>query len=281
MKESALISVVIPCYNGKDFIVETINSVLKQKYTNFEILIVNDGSTDNSVEVIQSIRDKRIILIDKANTGVSDSRNLGFKKARGEFIIFLDADDLLSTNFFEKAIENFTVNRSVDYLTCGIIQIDEKSEAILNENVLRGTYENVQNEIVSFLPNISTCPSAYIYRKESLTQHNIYYNKALSSPADRYFLLEVGAHLKGGFMIEAKLKYRIHPNSMSHFKSEKLIIDQEFYLHHTLKQNLLKSKNDISIFKRKLAYQLFIDYLKMKRLPKALKYGGKYLVSFF
>jgi|SRR5690554_921537 len=280
MQINRKISVIIPCFNGKDFIKDTIHSVLNQTYTNFEIIVVNDGSTDNSVEIVQAFNEERISIIHKENSGVSDSRNLGFQKAKGEFVIFLDADDLLSENFFEAALKTFKEDISIDFLTVDISNIDENNKPIASEYNYRGTYKNVQNEVVSFKINVSTCPSAYIYRKEQLQKHKIYFNKTLSSPADRYFLLEIGAYLKGGFISDAPLKYRVHPNSMSHLKSKKLVLDQENFLRHTLQENILKNNADVSIFKRKLYYQLFVDFLKLKQPLKAFKYGYHYLTTY-
>lgn len=90
-----LISIVIPLYNKEKFIKNTIISVLRQSYKKFELIIVDDGSTDNSVNVVKSISDSRIRIISKQNEGVSKTRNRGVKEAKGEYIFFLDADDYL------------------------------------------------------------------------------------------------------------------------------------------------------------------------------------------
>lgn len=91
-------SVVIPLYNKEQSISSTINSVLNQTYHNFELIVVNDGSTDNSLQVVSQIEDPRIRIIDKPNGGVSRARNRGVKEARYEWIAFLDADDLWRGN---------------------------------------------------------------------------------------------------------------------------------------------------------------------------------------
>ncbi len=88
-----MISVVIPLYNKEQSIASTLQTVLKQTYQDFEIVIVNDGSTDHSVEEVAKVTDPRIRLIHQSNTGVSAARNQGIEEARGEFIAFLDADD--------------------------------------------------------------------------------------------------------------------------------------------------------------------------------------------
>lgn len=94
-------SIIIPLYNKEKSILDTVNSVLKQTYTNFELLVVNDGSTDNSAEVVSSFTDSRIKVVDKANGGVSSARNLGLKNSIGEWVLFLDADDRFSIDALE------------------------------------------------------------------------------------------------------------------------------------------------------------------------------------
>ncbi len=87
-------SVIIPLYNKEKSISSTIESVLDQTYPNFELIIINDGSTDNSLKVVQSFNDPRIRISDKPNGGVSSARNLGIEVSQHQFIVFLDADDL-------------------------------------------------------------------------------------------------------------------------------------------------------------------------------------------
>lgn len=96
-----MFSVIIPLYNKELSVANTINSVLNQSYQNFEIIIVNDGSTDNSRKIVSNIDDSRILIIDKTNGGVSSARNLGIQRAKYEWISFLDADDLWSSTHLE------------------------------------------------------------------------------------------------------------------------------------------------------------------------------------
>ena len=96
-----MFSVVIPLYNKELSVRNTINSVLDQTFKEFEIVIVNDGSTDNSLEIVQQFKDDRIRIIDKANGGVSSARNRGIKEAKYEWITFLDADDLWEDNHLQ------------------------------------------------------------------------------------------------------------------------------------------------------------------------------------
>lgn len=94
-------SIVIPLYNKANYIARTLHGVLNQTYTDFEIIIVNDGSTDNSLEVAESFKDERIRIFSTKNKGVSAARNFGIEKARYNYIAFLDADDIWKNNHLE------------------------------------------------------------------------------------------------------------------------------------------------------------------------------------
>ena len=101
------VSVLIPLYNSENNIVETIQSVLNQTYTNIEVIVVNDGSTDESLNRISLIEDDRLIVVDQENKGASAARNTAFDHSTGELIQYLDADDLLEEHKIEKQIELF------------------------------------------------------------------------------------------------------------------------------------------------------------------------------
>ena len=100
-----MISIIIPLYNKEQSIASTLQTVLKQTYQDFEIVIVNDGSTDHSVEEVAKVTDPRIRLIHQNNTGVSAARNRGIEKARGEYIAFLDADDEWKSDYLRTQYE--------------------------------------------------------------------------------------------------------------------------------------------------------------------------------
>lgn len=94
------ISVIIPLYNKEKQIKDTIDSILKQDFTDFELIVVNDGSTDNSLKIVEAINDERVRIINQANAGVSAARNRGMAEAKGEYVLFLDADDILLPGAF-------------------------------------------------------------------------------------------------------------------------------------------------------------------------------------
>lgn len=102
--EKKLISVIIPMYNASRFIKQCVKSILKQTYKNFELLIINDGSTDNSLDICSRFKDQRIKIINQKNAGCEYARLTGIKQSKGEYICFVDADDWIAKDYLEKLI---------------------------------------------------------------------------------------------------------------------------------------------------------------------------------
>ena len=104
--EKPLISIVIPCYNGGATILEAVQSALDQTYENLEIIIVDDGSTDNSGTIVRELMstEPRLSLYTQENKGLSAARNTGLSYAKGQYIVFLDADDKLKETYIELAL---------------------------------------------------------------------------------------------------------------------------------------------------------------------------------
>lgn len=96
------LSIIIPAYNSEKFALDCLNSILEDEFSDFEVIVVNDGSTDKTKEIVESISDNRIKLFNNKNHGVSYSRNFGLKKASGEYIMFVDADDTIEHNSLKK-----------------------------------------------------------------------------------------------------------------------------------------------------------------------------------
>ena len=111
--EKPIVSIIIPVFNKCDYIKETINSVLNQDFNNFEIVVVDDGSSDDSFEVVNSIKDHRLQIFSQSNSGVERARNFGFSKSLGSFVVFLDADDLMTRNRLSKQLEVFKTDEEL------------------------------------------------------------------------------------------------------------------------------------------------------------------------
>ena len=100
------ISIIVPCYNGAKYIRETLDCLQKQTIDDWECIIVNDGSTDNSLEIMKefSLKDERFRFVDKQNGGPASARNLGVASSKGEYLLFLDSDDIIDNYYLEKGI---------------------------------------------------------------------------------------------------------------------------------------------------------------------------------
>lgn len=118
--ESKLVSIVVPCFNQGQYLNETLESVLLQSYTNWECIIVNDGGTDNTDFIANEWvkRDGRFKYYYKKNSGLPSTRNFGIELAKGEFILPLDSDDKISSNYMQLAIEAFTTDNSLKIVYC-------------------------------------------------------------------------------------------------------------------------------------------------------------------
>ena len=122
-----LVSIIMPSYNTGKFIQETINSVKNQTYNNWELIIVDDGSTDNTDEVVRAIKDDRIKYIkNKVNKGAAISRNIALREAKGKWIAFLESDDLWKEDKLEKQIK-FMEDNNYYFSYTNYIEIDENS----------------------------------------------------------------------------------------------------------------------------------------------------------
>lgn len=128
-----VVSIITPCYNGERFISETIDSVIVQTYKNWEMLIVDDGSQDNSAGIVRQYmkREPRIKLLQQNNAGSAAARNNGIRHAEGQYIALLDADDIWLPEFLEKQI-SFMKQKHAVCVCCSYSRIDKYSKEILH-----------------------------------------------------------------------------------------------------------------------------------------------------
>ena len=125
------ISVVIPCFNGEDSLPSCLASFLRQSFNDFEIICVDDGSTDKSLQIMKSCaeRDKRIRVISQSNQGAGPARNAGLRLAGGEYVLFFDADDIARKTMLSEMLEAAEKNCS-DLTVCGSYLLDEQKQKI-------------------------------------------------------------------------------------------------------------------------------------------------------
>ena len=140
------ISVIVPIYNTEKYLSRCIGSIQRQTYSNMEIILVNDGSSDTSIDICNQHKkqDKRIILINKQNSGVASARNAGLDYASGDFIGFVDSDDYIAPEMYEKLLEA-AIKFNADIVECGYIDVNSNKmtqiQHHLKATILRGNYE--------------------------------------------------------------------------------------------------------------------------------------------
>lgn len=207
-----LVSVVIPCYNSEKWIIEALNSVSSQSYKNTEIIIVDDGSTDGTKDIVLSY-DKKIRYYYQINKGPAAARNVGIEKSKGKYVAFLDSDDLWIEHKLEKQIQFLEENDEYKLVFSNVNVVDEKGEYLYTQ------YNKVPNQksklIKSFfLGKISmNTPTIVVYK--SIADEIQGFNEKLPSREDHFFLMSVANDHKMFHFKEPLVKRRINQSSLS------------------------------------------------------------------
>jgi glycosyltransferase involved in cell wall biosynthesis len=200
------ISIIVPCYNQAAFLSETLNSVLAQTATNWECIIVNDGSTDDTETVAKewAVRDERFKYIHQQNGGLSAARNTGIESAKGEYILPLDSDDLIGKEYIEKALKAFKADKNIKLVYCLANKFGAENKLW---DLVPYTYQNL------LINNCIFCSS--VYPKSSWQQiggYDIHFKKGYE---DWEFWLRMLDKNSQVYQIpEVLFFYRIRPNSM-------------------------------------------------------------------
>lgn len=210
-----LVSVIIPAYNAGKFISETIDSVLNQSYANWELIVINDGSKDNTLEIITgyATKDKRISVITKENSGVSETRNKGIDASGGEFIAFLDADDVWLKDNLQKKVECLINNPAIDYVFSNMLQADENLKNQILAPVGKDT--NILEDLLLWNGEVIPGPSSNLVVRKKCLNLGIRFDKRLTTIADQNFTVQLASKFKGKLLHEALWVYRVLPGSMS------------------------------------------------------------------
>jgi glycosyltransferase involved in cell wall biosynthesis len=221
-----LLSVVIPYYNLGDLVIETVESVLRSAYNNLEILVVDDGSNAESQKSLATLKSKYpdVIVLHKKNSGLSDSRNYGAKHAKGEYLAFLDADDLIYPDYYEKAVRVLKQYDNVHFVGCW-------SKYFENND---GYWLSVMPE-PPFILFHNTMHCALIYKKASYltTGNDASMKQGLEDWECIVHMTSKG--LSGVSLPEALFHYRVRTNSMARKLTKTKFLDLYSYVakkHH-------------------------------------------------
>lgn len=208
-----LVSVIIPAYKAGRYIGETVQSVLNQTYTNFELIIVDDGSPDDQATIIAPLaaKDTRIQYIKQANGGVSSARNHGYRLSKGDFLAFLDADDIWLPNNLEKKLAKFSTDAELGLVHSDKAIIDADSQ--LTGEVKHGKEGYILDDLLSWNGTCIPTPSSILVKREVMEKVGGFDLK-LSNAADQEFFFRVAKHYKIGRVPEVTWWYRIHNNNM-------------------------------------------------------------------
>lgn len=261
-----LVSIVIPAYNAAEFLKETIDSVKAQGFTNWEMIVVNDGSTDNTFAILRQERDARITTLEQSNLGVSAARNNGLMASNGKYIVFLDADDLMGPLFLEARVKALEENKTKGF-SCGWVETFP-----IVSPLRRGVAVDPEKEILFFDPGVTTVPSNYLINAKVLLDNGIQFNQHLSSSADRFFLLQLTGHTQGIVVPPdtGRLLYRISSNSMSHKINPGLIFDNARFYKEVKQAGLLPSQKHH--FKSKFFFSLALGFAKTGKYSFFISY---------
>ncbi|MBN1870656.1 MAG: glycosyltransferase family 2 protein, partial [Candidatus Omnitrophica bacterium] len=257
------ISVIIAAYNNASYLKEAINSVLNQTYKDFEVIVVDDGSTDNTralVESMQSVHPGMIQYIYQQNQGPAPARNAGIRAAQGKYIAFLDADDIWLPDKLARQMECFQRDPETGFVYCDNIFVDENNSAI--DNYVRKIRLVEGDILLELFKDFFIITSGVILKKECVEKIGLFNEKLLVGEDYEYFLRLAGRY-KAGVVKEKLFRRRVHANSLSRqdylldAKNELLILS--LYSRDNLSyysQHKKSIKNRLAEINFSLAYRL-------------------------
>ncbi len=211
------ISVVMPAYNAEKYIGEAIDSILNQTFSDFEFIIINDGSTDRTKEIILEYDDPRIVFLEnEKNCGIVTTLNKGLDRARGEYIARMDADDISLPNRFEKQVQYMDKHREIGVLGSGIMKFGD--EIIDEKRVFSQKPNKLKAELL-----FTTCIAhpTVMMRKAILDEFQIRYEIGFAGAEDFLMWWRLAQKTNIASLSDILLNYRIHKSQVSFYKGEK------------------------------------------------------------
>ena len=287
-----IITIVVPIYNVEKYLKRCLDSICSQTYKNLEIILVDDGSKDNSGKICDDYakNDSRIIVIHKENGGVSSARNFGLDKASGKYISFVDSDDYMQNDMIEKMYNNIKQNDANICVANFSIEKDGKikpcKENVINKFCMSQNLEHIFNrsriEEKSKYYYVDKTFSCFLWRMmfDKDVIHDIRFNQNIRLMEDVLFFVTIllSKDVKISHLNEEVYFYQIRENSAMHIKKE--IVDNHIVLYNELKKLLCapQQRELLSHFE----YSLFADCMLRKKifnskddLSEILHWGSK------
>lgn len=272
-------SVVIPLYNKASFVINTVNSVLNQTFIDFEIIIVNDGSTDNSLKAINTISDSRIKIINQKNKGLSAARNTGIKTATSKYIAFLDADDLWFEDFLSTISKLISFDNTAKIFTTksAVLKLGKTSKLYSTTFDSKKIISN--SNYFKFKKNIFSNSSLVI--EKTVFDTIGYYDENVNYGEEEDFFIRCFSTYKLVHYNDYKAYYLIgienqltSPNN----KRERIIPDYSKYL-TTENNEILKPYIDFVYFKLLLLYKMERNKQLVKQYKNKIEISNLNLVQ--
>lgn len=214
-----MVSIIVPIYNAEKYLKRCINSLVNQTYSDIEIILVNDGSTDNSKKICEAaaVKDARIEIINIKNQGVSVARNKGLEVAKGEYISFVDADDYVEADYVEQLLVTLK-NKNVDIAYCSAVIEDENKKIIQVEYT---TSKLIKTKNYDWNSNEAHCVvRGAIYPKNIIK--GLKFDKNLYVGEDTYFFAQCLKRTSSVYCLKSNLYHYVqYKNSESHGKFNK------------------------------------------------------------
>lgn len=274
MKED-LISIIIPMYNVEDYVSECLSSILNQTYKNIEIIVVDDGSNDESAKIVKKIskKDSRIKYKFQCNSGVSHARNQGIRLSKGRWISFVDPDDILEENAIEFLLESNSL-KNIDIVIGDFSYLKDK-KIITVENYDRNCIfdkENIKEiQLQLFSKRISAlkgnigdrigAPWAKLYKRSFLIENNLFFEKCLFNSEDIYFnLLALEFAENVSYINKPVYIYRLNEESLTKKISPEIITQVLLFINMTklfVEKYHFKDKRFLSAFNIKVISSIF------------------------
>lgn len=217
------VSIIIPVYNAEKYLNKCLNSIIRQSYNKWELIIINDGSTDSSLKIITNFintekSNNRITVINKQNEGVSIARNIGIKQAKGEFLYFCDADDILTSNAIELLV-NTMEKKQVTFVRSDYQAIGEKEENLFvnKKFYIRKKYAGQIMDAPSFYKHIILDEFFLwlcLFRKDIIQSNNLIFLPKCRYKEDVDFILHYLTHSKKNIYLWKQIYlYRKHSSA--------------------------------------------------------------------
>lgn len=203
------VSVIMPVYNSEKCLKESVQSILNQIFKDFELIIINDGSTDKTLNIVKhyASQDKRIIIIEKEHTGITDSLNVGLRQARGEWIARLDADDIAFPERISQQLRFVERNTSIGLIGASCLEINGNGEQLKQH-----FYPEDHNELMTSLEKGSKFfPHSSAFFNHALVKQLGYYNPKFTMSQDRDLWLRIGENAHMACLKKPLIKLRKYP----------------------------------------------------------------------